>query len=335
MTDAQSRYPGQGSDSLEAGAEMGSSGGSMQGGSSGGAMQGGAQGGSAGQAVSQVAQESKEAVVQTAQETVSTAKQAAQDISQQVQQQAGDVIEQTAGQLADTAVQVKQQATTAFVDQRDKAVSGLNGLAEALRQTARSLSEAAGGDSQIPAGIAPLVDEAAERLSQSADFLREKDITGLLSEAQQLAKKQPALFMGGMFAVGLVGARLLKGTMGDDSQSGSSSGTGQGMGGQSQGSGENWFATGGSGVTASGGMGSGGAMSGGAMSGGMGSAGGVSGGTTEWQPGETLSTRSGDAASPSGASIFDDLPEEPRTGTMTGGSISGGMSTTGGSGSSS
>ena len=319
MTDSQSRYPGQGSDSFEAGAEMGSTGGSMQGGSSSGSTESGA----TGQAVSQVAQESKEAVVQTAQETMSTAKEAAQDISQQIQQQAGDVIEQAADQIGDTAVQIKQQATSAFVDQRDKAVSGLSGLAEALRQTAKSLSDSAGGESQIPAGIAPMVDEAAERLSQSADFLREKDITGLLSEAQQLAKKQPALFMGGMFAIGLVGARLLKGAMDEgEGQSGSSSSMGQGMGGQgmgqSQGSGENWFATGGSsGVTASGGMGS---------------SGGVSGGATDWQPGETLSTGAADAVSPSGTSIFDDIPAEPRTGTMTGGSISGGISSTGGTG---
>lgn len=301
MTDPQARYPGQGSDSLEAGAESG-----------------GTQGGSAGRAASQVAQESKEAVKQTAQETVATAKQAAQDISQQVQQQAGDVIEQTADQLADTAVQVKQQATSAFVDQRDKAVSGLSGLAEALRQTAKSLSDAAGGDgdSQVPAGIAPLVDEAAERLSQSADFLREKDITGLLNEAQQLARRQPALFMGGMFAVGLVGARLLKGSMGgDENQSGSASQQGGG-------SDQSWLATGGSGgVTASGGMGA---------------SGGTSGGTSSnWQPGETLSTRTDDAVSPSGTSIFDDLPPEPRTGSMTGGSISGGISSAGGVGSSS
>ena len=290
MTDSPARYQGQGAGSTDASAESRDS-----------------TAASAGQAVSQVAQESKEAVKQTAQETVATAKQAAHDISQQVQQQAGDVIEQTAEQLGDTAVQVKQQATSAFVDQRDKAVSGLSGLADALRQTARSLSEAADGDgdSQVPAGIAPLVDEAAERLSQSAEFLRDKDITGLLSEAQQLARKQPALFMGGMFAVGLIGARLLKGAGGDDesqSPSGASSG---------QGSGENWFATGGSG--------------GATASGGLGSSGGGSGGTTDWQPGETLSTRPSDAVSPSGTSIFDDLPAEPRTGSMTGGSMTGGF----------
>jgi hypothetical protein len=101
--------------------------------------------------------------------------------------------------------------------------------------------------------------------------------------------------MGGMFAVGLVGARLLKGAMSDDeSQSESNrSSTGSSFGqGQGSGSGESWFADAGSGgVTASGGM-----------------------------------------SSPSGTTIFDDIPAEPRTGSMTGGSISGGVSSTGAGG---
>jgi hypothetical protein len=64
----------------------------------------------------------------------------------------------------------------------------------------------------------------------------------------------------------------------------------------------------------------------------MGSSGGVSGGTSDWMPGETLSTGTADAVSPSGTTIFDDIPAEPSTGTMTGGSISGGISSTGGTG---
>ena len=259
----------------------------------------------ANEAVRQTAQESKEAVRQTAQETVDTAKEAAQDISQQVQQQAGDVIEKASGQLADTAVQVKQQATTAFFDQRNKAVSGLSGLADALKQTAKSLADAVDGDgeSQIPAGIAPLVKEAADRLSRSANFLREKDITGLLSEAQQLAKKQPALFMGGMFAVGLIGARLLKGASGNSSDSsGPSRGAASpyGIGMTQPASSEP-------------------------------SVGGTSAGG--WAPVETLGDSTG--ASPSGTSIFDDLPAEPKTGSKTGGSISGGVTASGGIGSAS
>jgi len=171
-------------------------------------------------------QESKEAVKETAQQTVQTAKEAAQQIATDTQEQVQEVVSQTTEQVTQTVSQVREQATTAFVEQRDRVVETINGLAEALRETGRNLSQRS--DQPGVGAVSPFIDEAAERLSQSADFLREKDISGLVSEAQQLARRQPGVFLGAMFAVGIAGARLLKGAVGDDSgqsQSGSQGST--------------------------------------------------------------------------------------------------------------
>jgi hypothetical protein len=51
-----------------------------------------------------------------------------------------------------------------------------------------------------------------------------------VSEAEDFARRQPALFLGGAFALGLLGARFLKSSGQQASQGGSSQGRAQGVG---------------------------------------------------------------------------------------------------------
>jgi len=177
--------------------------------------------------VSDLTGQAKQAVTQTAQETVETAKTAGMEIADTVQEQVAQVVDQAVTQTADTVAQVKEQASSVFIDQRDRAIAGLSGLADALRETGRTLTkqaENADGTQAATSAIAPFVDEIADRLSHSADFLKEKDVQQLISEAENLARKQPVLFVGALFGIGVVGARLLKGTLGSSNDQPSQSG---------------------------------------------------------------------------------------------------------------
>jgi hypothetical protein len=58
--------------------------------------------------------------------------------------------------------------------------------------------------------VAEYVEKAAAQLERFSENLREKDVSELLQDAQRLARRQPALFIGGSFAVGLLAARFLK-----------------------------------------------------------------------------------------------------------------------------
>jgi hypothetical protein len=40
--------------------------------------------------------------------------------------------------------------------------------------------------------------------------MRNKDVGDLVGDIQQMARRKPALFIGGAFAVGLIGARFFK-----------------------------------------------------------------------------------------------------------------------------
>jgi len=172
------------------------------------------------QSVGDVVGQTKQALTETAQETMTTAKSAAQEIASTAQDQMGQAVEQTASQVADTVAQVKEQVGSAYTNQRDWAVAGLNGLADALREAARNLELQAdtGSDEATMPALYPMVEDLADRIGASADFLQGKEMRQLLDDAESLAKRQPLLFAGALFGIGVVGARLLKGSSGATDQ---------------------------------------------------------------------------------------------------------------------
>lgn len=123
---------------------------------------------------------------------------------EQIQRQAGQAVDQaqkTAEQLKEQAV---AQATTRLDEQREQAAGGLQSVAHAFRQTGQHLREG------NQAAIAGYVDQAAERLETVTGYLQKRDIGQLLSEVERFSRREPALFLGGAFTLGLLGARFLK-----------------------------------------------------------------------------------------------------------------------------
>ena len=133
--------------------------------------------------------------------------------------------QETAGQVKE---QAKEQATSRLGAQKDQAVESIGSVTEALRQVGEELR----GRDQ--AGIAQFVDQAVARLDSSAEFIRSHDVNELLGEAEEFARRQPALFAGIMFGAGVLGARFLQssGRRADAQQSYSPS-LGSGMGSRS------------------------------------------------------------------------------------------------------
>ena len=109
-----------------------------------------------------------------------------------------------ATQSSGLAGKVKERATAQLSVQKERATDGLGSIAHAVRQTSERLRD----DQQET--MAQYVEQAAAQLERFSNSLREKDLSELLQDARQLARRQPALFVGGGFAVGLLAARFLK-----------------------------------------------------------------------------------------------------------------------------
>jgi hypothetical protein len=108
------------------------------------------------------------------------------------------------------AQKIRNQANSRLTSQKDRALNGIEGVTEAFRRTTQSLRE------QQHDSIARYVEQVAGQMDRLTQNLRQKDVGELLDDAQRLARREPALFVGSAFALGLLVARFLKSSPPDD-----------------------------------------------------------------------------------------------------------------------
>ena len=99
---------------------------------------------------------------------------------------------------------VKQSAAAQLTTQKNRGTDALGQVANAVRSSTQKLRE------ERHDTIAGYIDKAAGQIDTWAQRLREKDIDELMSDVQRLARRQPAVFIGSAFALGLVGSRFFK-----------------------------------------------------------------------------------------------------------------------------
>ncbi|CAN5863829.1 hypothetical protein BH18ACI5_BH18ACI5_28520 [soil metagenome] len=105
---------------------------------------------------------------------------------------------------AGIAGRVREQAAAQLSKQKDRATEGLGSVADAMRGTTEQLRN------NQHDKVAQFAEQAAQQIDRLSERLRNKDVTELLDDAQQLARRKPAMFIGGAFALGLLGARFMK-----------------------------------------------------------------------------------------------------------------------------
>jgi len=99
---------------------------------------------------------------------------------------------------------VRQGATSQLSTQKNKATDSIGTVAQAVRQASQQLR------TQQHDAIANYIDQAANQLERFSASVRNKDVGELVRDAQQFARRRPAVFIGSAFAIGLLGARFLK-----------------------------------------------------------------------------------------------------------------------------
>jgi hypothetical protein len=107
---------------------------------------------------------------------------------------------------------VKQRASAQLDSQKGRATEGLSVVANAVRGTTTQLRN------EQHDVIAQYIESAADRIDRLSATLRDKDVNELLSDLRDFARRQPALFVGGSFAVGLLAARFLKSSNRDSAE---------------------------------------------------------------------------------------------------------------------
>jgi ElaB/YqjD/DUF883 family membrane-anchored ribosome-binding protein len=107
--------------------------------------------------------------------------------------------------------QIRQKATSQINEQKNRATDGLGGVAQAVRESTQQLR------AQHYDTVADMVERAADQIERFSNNLRERDLDQIVADAQDLARKNPSVFIGASFAAGLVAARFVKASRPDSS----------------------------------------------------------------------------------------------------------------------
>lgn len=122
--------------------------------------------------------------------------------------QARESAASTGRDLLDRAVEkkdeLKQRATSAVDDQRMSAVGRVDAISRALHGAASSLRDS--GETQLSSWV----EQAAGQVERVVGYMQGKPADGMLHDFEDLARRNPALFLGGTYLAGMAVGRFLR-----------------------------------------------------------------------------------------------------------------------------
>jgi len=101
--------------------------------------------------------------------------------------------------------QAAEQVTSRLDMGKDYVAESVTGVAQALRQTGQHLRE----DGAQPA-LATYADRGAEQVERFGGYLRQRDTGQIVTDLEGFARRQPMVFAGGAFALGMLAVRFLR-----------------------------------------------------------------------------------------------------------------------------
>ena len=116
--------------------------------------------------------------------------------------QNSDITEQAQQTISHVADRASSVVTAQIERQKERAANGLDSVAGALEQAATRLE-----DDKV--GLHEYVDGAVSRVRALSSYLRENDVAEVIDDAEDFAKRQPVLVIGGAFLLGFLGARFM------------------------------------------------------------------------------------------------------------------------------
>jgi ElaB/YqjD/DUF883 family membrane-anchored ribosome-binding protein len=118
-----------------------------------------------------------------------------------VMDEAKDKVQELASRAQDKA---SDQAESGMSKGKSRAADTLGAVAQSLLVSSQQLRDQ---DRRTVGGI---VEKAANRVEHWADYVQNTDAREMAQRVESYARREPAIFLGSAFALGLLGARFLK-----------------------------------------------------------------------------------------------------------------------------
>jgi hypothetical protein len=123
-------------------------------------------------------------------------------------------VESARESISGAATQAGTKVVAGFNSQKSRAADGLGSVAQALRQSGDTLRSK---DPDTP--LTQYISSAADQVERLSGYLRSNSVNDMVGGLEQFARRQPALFIGSAFMLGLLGARFLKSSSRSDTSS--------------------------------------------------------------------------------------------------------------------
>jgi hypothetical protein len=124
-------------------------------------------------------------------------------------EQIREVKDQVVGQAKTSLQQARDRASSSLGESKSQVAEQFGTIAAALRRTTEHLR------SEDQPRIAGLTETVARQVDEVSNYLRNKDARAMRTDLENLARRQPALMLGGALVLGLIGARFLKSSQRD------------------------------------------------------------------------------------------------------------------------
>ena len=134
-----------------------------------------------------------------------SAKESGKQVASTAADEAKNVTAEARRQAKDLTREVGNQAQHQVDIGKDKAVIGLHSVSDELRAMA--------GQGGYSGPVKDLANEAADKVTDLATWLENRDPSTLLEELRSLARRKPGTFLLGAAAAGLVAGRLTRGVV--------------------------------------------------------------------------------------------------------------------------
>ncbi len=128
---------------------------------------------------------------------------AMKDVLKQAKESTGEIASQAYGVAA-------EKATSVIEEQKSNLAQGLTSVADSIRQLGDNMRGSGSEQSGIAGTTAKYSESVASQVEQFSRYLEKKDLRDVASDVERYARRNPAVFLGGAFALGLLAARFLK-----------------------------------------------------------------------------------------------------------------------------
>jgi hypothetical protein len=130
-------------------------------------------------------------------------------VSEKLSSTANGILDKAKETASGTYDAVASKATTKIEERKGELSTGLKTLADTFRKTGTDL-EGAQSTTPLTDLTAKYTGSAANQIEKVASYFERKDLRMMMRDVEGYARRNPAIFLGAAFGLGLIAARFLK-----------------------------------------------------------------------------------------------------------------------------